>query len=262
MLSNRQRDILKAIIEEYINTAEPVSSAAILERYGLNCSSATIRNDMSELEGLGYLEKPHTSAGRIPSVKGYRFYVDELLNDENITLEEIDYIKQNLQTKVNEIEDLTKITTNTISEMTHYTTVAIGPDSASNIIKDIKFILLGERLLMAVILTENGAVKETIIKYDEDLTQNQVKDLNVTFNNKLRGKHLEKIDKPMEEYILSTMKSQAKVIKPIIQQMNKAIEETNKIYLEGASKAFDFPEFEKIDTAKNFLSILDTKEEW
>ena len=261
MLSNRQRDILKAIIEEYINTAEPVSSAAILERYGLNCSSATIRNDMSELEGLGYLEKPHTSAGRIPSVKGYRFYVDELLNDENITLEEIDYIKQNLQTKVNEIEDLTKITTNTISEMTHYTTVAIGPDSASNIIKDIKFILLGERLLMAVILTENGAVKETIIKYDEDLTQNQVKDLNVTFNNKLRGKHLEKIDKPMEEYILSTMKSQAKVIKPIIQQMNKAIEETNKIYLEGASKAFDFPEFEKIDTAKNFLSILDTKEE-
>ena len=128
-------------------------------------------------------------------------------------------------------------------------------------IKDIKFILLGERLLMAVILTENGAVKETIIKYDEDLTQNQVKDLNVTFNNKLRGKHLEKIDKPMEEYILSTMKSQAKVIKPIIQQMNKAIEETNKIYLEGASKAFDFPEFEKIDTAKNFLSILDTKEE-
>ena len=128
MLSNRQRDILKAIIEEYINTAEPVSSAAILERYGLNCSSATIRNDMSELEGLGYLEKPHTSAGRIPSVKGYRFYVDELLNDENITLEEIDYIKQNLQTKVNEIEDLTKITTNTISEMTHYTTVAIGPD--------------------------------------------------------------------------------------------------------------------------------------
>ena len=261
MLSNRQRDILKAIIEEYVNTAEPVSSAAILERYELNCSSATIRNDMSELERLGYLEKPHTSAGRIPSVKGYRLYVDELLNDENITLEEIDYIKQNLQTKVNEIEDLTKITTNTISEMTHYTTVAIGPDSASNIIKDIKFILLGERLLMAVILTENGAVKETIIKYDEDLTQNQVKDLNVTFNNKLRGKHLEKIDKPMEEYILSTMKSQAKVIKPIIQQMNKAIEETNKIYLEGASKAFDFPEFEKIDTAKNFLSILDTKEE-
>ncbi len=261
MLDNRKKQVLKAVIEEYINTAEPVSSAVLVEKYELDFSSATIRNEMAELEKEGYLEKPHTSAGRIPSVKGYRFYVDELLNDENISLEEIQYIKENLQTKVNEIEDLTKITTNTISEMTHYTTVAIGPDSRSNIIKDIKFILLGERLLMAVILTENGAVKETIIKYDEDVSQNQINDLNLTFNNKLRGKPLEKIDQPMEEYILSTMESQAKVIKPIIQQMNRSIEETNKIYLEGTSKVFDFPEFKKIDTAKNFLSILDTKEE-
>ena len=261
MLDDRKKAILKAIIEEYINTAEPVSSLSLVEKYELNYSSATIRNEMADLEHEGYLEKPHTSAGRIPSVKGYRFYVDELLNDENISLEEIQYIKENLQMKVNEIEDLTKITTNTISEMTHYTTVAIGPDSSNNTIKDIKFILLGERLLMAVILTENGAVKETIIKYDEDISQNQINDLNVTFNNKLRGKPLEKIDKPMEEYILSTMKDQAKVIKPIIKQMNKTIEETNKIYLEGTSKVFDFPEFSRIDTAKNFLSILDTKEE-
>lgn len=261
MLDDRKKQVLKSVIEEYINTAEPVSSSVLVEKYLLDFSSATIRNDMAELEHEGYLEKPHTSAGRIPSVKGYRFYVDELLNDENISLEEIQYIKENLQTKVNEIEELTKITTNTISEMTHYTTVAIGPDSSNNIIKDIKFILLGERLLMVVILTENGAVKETIIKYDEDVSQNQIKDLNITFNNKLRGKPLEKIDKPMEEYILSTMENQAKVIKPIIQQMNKTIEETNKIYLEGANKVFDFPEFKKIDTAKNFLSILDTKEE-
>ena len=261
VLDERKKQILKAVIEEYIGAAEPVSSGAIVEKYDLGFSSATIRNDMADLEHEGYLEKPHTSAGRVPSVKGYRFYVDELLNDENISLEEIEYIKENLQTKVNEIEDLTKITTNTISEMTHYTTVAIGPDSSSNIIKDIKFILLGERLLMAVILTENGAVKETIIKYDEDVSQNQINDLNVTFNNKLRGKPLEKIDKPMEEYILSTMESQVNVIKPIIQQLNKSLEETSKIYLEGASKVFDFPEFSKIDTAKNFLSILDTKEE-
>ena len=176
MLNDRKKEILRTIIEEYINTAEPVSSLGLVDKYDLNFSSATIRNDMAELEHEGYLEKPHTSAGRIPSVKGYRFYVDELLNDENISLEEIQYIKENLQTKVNEIEDLTKITTNTISEMTHYTTVAIGPDSSNNYIKDIKFILLGERLLMAVILTENGAVKETIIKYDEDITQNQIKD--------------------------------------------------------------------------------------
>ncbi len=261
MLDDRKKQVLQAVIEEYISTAEPVSSGTIVEKYDLGFSSATIRNDMAELENEGYLEKPHTSAGRIPSVKGYRFYVDELLNDENISLEEIQYIKTQLETKVNEIEDLTKITTNTISDITHYATVAIGPNSNNNLIKDIKFILLGERMLMAVILTENGAIKETIIKYDEDISQNQVDGLNYTFNNKLRGKPLEKIDKPMEEYILSTMSDQVNVIKPIIQQMNKAIEESDKIYLKGANNVFDFPEFKKIDTARNFLSILDTKEE-
>ena len=114
-----------------------------------------------------------------------------MLNDENISLEEIQYIKEQLETKVNEIEDLTKITTNTLSEITHYTTVAIGPDSSNNIITDIKFILLGNRLLMAVILTENGQIKETVIKYDEDISQSQVNGLNNIFNNRLRGKPLE-----------------------------------------------------------------------
>lgn len=261
LLNDRKKQILQAVIEEYISAAEPVSSGTIVEKYDLGFSSATIRNDMADLEHEGYLEKPHTSAGRIPSVKGYRFYVDELLNDENISLEEIQYIKTQLETKVNEIQDLTKITTNTISDITHYATVAIGPNSNNNLIKDIKFILLGERMLMAVILTENGAIKETIIKYDEDINQNQVEGLNFTFNNKLRGKPLEKIDKPLEEYILSTMSDQVNVIKPIIGQLNKAIEESDKMYLKGANNVFDFPEFEKIDTARNFLSILDTKEE-
>ena len=261
MLNDRKKRVLKAIIEEYINTAEPVSSGSIVEHYIPDCSSATIRNEMAELEQLGYIEKPHTSAGRIPSVKGYRFYVDELLNDENISLDEIQYIKTQLETKVNEIEDLTKITTNTLSEITHYTTVAIGPDSSNNIITDVKFVLLGSRLLMVVILTDNGQIKETVIKYDEDINQSQIKGLNAIFNNRLRGKPLEKIDKPMEEYILSAMSEQVNVIKPIINQINRVIDDVHQIYLEGANKVFDFPEFKKVETARNFLSILDTKED-
>jgi len=261
MLENRQRLVLQAIIEEYINTAEPVSSGTIVENYNLNCSSATIRNDMAELEKQGYLEKPHTSSGRIPSAKGYRFYVDELLNDEKISLEEIQYIKSKLETRVNEIEDLTKITTNTLSEITHYTTVAIGPDASNNTITDVKFISLGNRILMAVVLTENGAIKETIIKYDEDITPNQLENLNYLFKNKLIGKPLTKIDKPMEEYIISSMEDQVDVIKPIISQMNKTLEQADNIYLEGANNVFDFPEFNRIDTARNFLSILDEKEQ-
>lgn len=125
VLDKRKKEILQAIIDEYINTAEPVSSATLVNKYGLDYSSATVRNELAELEDNGYLDKPHTSSGRVPSEKGYRFYVDELINDEDISVEEIKYIQNKLSTKVNEIEELTKIATTTLSEITHYTTVAI-----------------------------------------------------------------------------------------------------------------------------------------
>ena len=109
MLDDRKKKVLQAIVEEYINTAEPVSSNALTNNEELQYSSATIRNEMADLEKAGYLEKTHTSSGRIPSEKGYRYYVDELLKDDNISMEEIKYISDKLETKVNEIEDLTKI---------------------------------------------------------------------------------------------------------------------------------------------------------
>lgn len=155
LLDERKKKVLQAIVEEYISTAEPVSSNALTENHGLQCSSATIRNEMSELEKNGFLDKTHTSSGRIPSAKGYRYYVDELINDNDISLEEIKYISSKLETKVNEIEDLTKITANTISEVTHYTTVSIGPKAKTQLIEEIKFVLLGTRMMMAVILTDS-----------------------------------------------------------------------------------------------------------
>ena len=198
MLDERKKRILQAIIDEYISTAEPVSSGALVQKYGLDCSSATIRNEMAELEKSGYLDKPHTSSGRVPSAQGYRLYVNELLKEDDISLEEIKYISDKLETKVNEIEDLTKIAANTISEVTHYTTVSIGPKPNSQIIEEIKFVLLGPRMLMAIILTNTGMVKETIIKFDEDITEKQVETINYMFNNKLKGKPLDIIDVPLE----------------------------------------------------------------
>ena len=260
MIDDRKKRVLQAIIEEYINTAEPVSSKAIVENYGLNYSSATIRNEMASLEKEGLLEKTHTSSGRIPSEKGYRLYVDELLKDDDISLEEIKYISSKLETKVNEIEDLTKIATSTISEVTHYTTVSIGPNVNYQIIKEIKFVLLGSRMLMAVILTDTGMVKETIIKFDEDITEKQVETLNYMFNNKLKGEPIEKIDRPLEEYLFDEMIYSVKVIKPIIEQLKKVLAEDDKIYLEGANRSFELPEFNSLEVAKNFINILDTKE--
>ena len=259
LLDDRKKKVLQAIVEEYINTAEPVSSNALTSNHGLQCSSATIRNEMADLEKSGYLDKTHTSSGRIPSEKGYRYYVDELLKDDDISLEEIKYISSKLETKVNEIEDLTKIAANTISEVTHYTTVSIGPKANEQIIKDIKFILLGSRMMMAVILTDTGLVKETIIKFDEDVTEKQVETINYMFNKKLKGQPIEKIDRPLEEYLYDEMTYSVNVIKPVIEQIKKVLED-EQIYLEGANKSFDLPEFNSLEVAKNFVNVLDTKE--
>lgn len=260
MLDNRKKRILQAVVDEYINTAEPVSSAALVKKYGLDYSSATVRNELAELENNGYLDKPHTSSGRIPSEKGYRFYVDELIKDDDISLEEIKYIQSKLATKVNEIEDLTKIATTTLSEITHYTTVAVGPKTETQLIEEIKFVLLGARMVMIVIVTDTGMIKETIIKYDNDITASQVETLNNLFNSKLQGKPLSRIDKPMEEYIFAEISESVDVIKPIIEQINKVIEEENSLYLQGAKKAFDLPEFKSLEIAKNFINVLDTKD--
>ena len=259
-MDERKKKILQAVIDEYVNTAEPVSSSALVEKYNLKYSSATVRNELADLERNGYLDKTHTSSGRIPSEKGYRFYVDELVKEDDISLEEMKYIQSKLDSKVNEIEELAKIATTTLSEITHYTTVAIGPRTEQQLIEEIKFVLLGSRMLMVVIVTDSGLVKETIIKYDEDITQSQVETLNNLFNTKLKGKPLSKIDKPMEEYILSEITYSVNVIKPIIEQINHIVEEANKIYLEGTKRSFDLPEFKSLELAKNFVNVLDEKE--
>ena len=260
MLDDRKKKVLQAIVEEYINTAEPVSSNALISKYGLECSSATIRNEMADLEKKGLLDKMHTSSGRVPSAKGYRYYVDELLKDDNISLEEVKYISDKLETKVNEIEDLTKITANSISEITHYTTVTIGPKAEEQIIKEIKFVLLGSRMILAVIMTDTGMVKETIIKFDEDVTEKQVETINYMFNNKLKGKPIETINQPLEDYLYNEMKGMVGVIKPIITQIKKVLFEENEIHLQGARKELDLPEFNSLQVAKNFMNILDEKE--
>ncbi|MBR2744867.1 MAG: heat-inducible transcription repressor HrcA [Clostridia bacterium] len=261
LLDDRKKRILQAIVDEYVNTAEPVSSGSISKKKGLDFSSATIRNEMSELEKSGYLEKTHTSSGRVPSAKGYRMYVDELLKEDNISLDEIKFIKEKLQTKVNQIEDLMKIATNTLSEVTHYTTVAIGPKVTKQIIQEIKFVLLGNRMLMAVILTNTGMVRETIINFEEDIYEDQIQTINVLFNSKLKGKPFDSINEPLEDFIFTEMESSANMIKTIIEQLNKVIYEESKLYLEGTNKSFELPELEKAETAKNFINILENKAE-
>lgn len=259
-LDERKRQILKAIVNEYIETTEPVASNTIIQKYNIDCSSATARNDMVALEKEGYLEKTHTSSGRIPSNKGYKFYVDELLDDNNLNINEVKYINSKLQDTVDEMEDLTKIATSTISEVTHYTTISIEPNATNQIISEIKFVLLGSRMMMAVIITDTGVIKETIIKFDSDVSQEQIETLNALFNKKLKGKPLSIIDKPIEEFIMNEMNYKIDVIKPIIKQLNKTLKQDDRVYIQGTKQALDNPEFRENETAKKFLGLIDSKD--
>lgn len=257
-LDKRKKRILQAIVEEYIDTAEPVSSGNLVKE--LECSSATIRNEMAELEKIGYIEKPHTSAGRIPSQKGYRYYVDELVRDDKLSKKEMEIIRERLETRVNDLEDLTRIATTTLSELTHYTTIAVSPDIHNHTIIDIKFVLLGSRVLMAVILTDSGIIRESIIKFDEDIDEHQVNDLTYIFKNKLVGRPLETINSPIEEFIMAEVNAGINVIKKIIEEINRIILESKQVYLDGANKVMNMPEFKKVDVAKDFLNVLDAKD--
>ena len=257
-LDKRKKKILQAIIEEYIDTAEPVSSGNLVKE--LDCSSATIRNEMAELEQIGFIEKPHTSAGRVPSQKGYRYYVDELIRDDKLSKKEMEFIKERLETKVNDLEDLTRIATTTLSEITHYKTITICPDVNNHTIIDIKFVLLGSRVLMAVILTDSGVIRESIIKFDEDINDAQVSDLTFIFKKKLIGKPLEKLNTPLEDFIMAEMRTGINIIKKVLEEINKIIEDSQKIYLQGANKVIDMPEFKRVDIAKEFLNVLDAKD--
>ena len=171
----------------------------------------------------------------------------------------MDIIKQRLETKVNALEDLTKIATTTLSEITHYTTITITPDVHNHTIIDIKFVLLGSRVLMAVILTDSGIIRESIIKFDEDIVQEQVDDLTYIFRNKLVGKPLEVMNSPLEEFIMKEMKTGINIIKKVIEEINKIILDSQSVYLDGANRVVDMPEFKKVDVAKEFLNVLDAK---
>ena len=125
---------------------------------------------------------------------------------------------------------------------------------------DIKFVLLGSRVLMAVILTDSGIIRESVIKFDDDLNQTQVDDLTYIFKNKLVGKPLEKLNGPIEEFIMAEVNTGIEIIRKIMEEINKLLDESKQIYLEGAGKVVDMPEFKKIDVAKDFLNVLDAKD--
>ena len=259
-LDNRKEKILKSLIDEYIETADPVSSAGLISKYPLNISSATVRNEMLELEKMGYLEKPYSSSGRVPSKMGYRYYVDKLILDEKLSSSDLKLIKKNLGQKVINLEELTKITTATISEKTHYTSIAITSKDIKEVITSVEFIRIGLDTIMVLIITDKGRVKETIIKFDKELSDDVLTDLRKLFSKKIIGEPLEVIPKSIEEYIKEEVKIGIEIISKIIEEINKVILQ-NMIYIEGATESFKLPELSDDEVKHEYLNILNNIDE-
>jgi heat-inducible transcription repressor hrcA len=259
-LDNRKEKILKSLIDEYIETADPVSSAGLISKYPLNISSATVRNEMLELEKMGYLEKPYSSSGRVPSKMGYRYYVDKLILDEKLSSSDLKLIRKNLGQKVINLEELTKITTATISEITHYTSIAITSKDIKEVITSVEFIRIGLDTIMVLIITDKGRVKETIIKFDKELSDDVLTDLRKLFSKKIIGKPLEVIPKSIEEYIKEEVEIGIEIISKIIEEINKVILQ-NMIYIEGATESFKLPELSDDEVKHEYLNILNNIDE-
>ena len=202
MLDDRKKKVLQAIVEEYINTAEPVSSNALISKYGLQCSSATIRNEMADLEKKGLLDKMHTSSGRVPSAKGYRYYVDELLKDDNISLEEVKYISDKLETKVNEIEDLTK-KNNKALKLIFFIAIAFISSFLALYFKNPLWLFIILPVIPFMFIKESLIKEDKNSKFIKDILESlpelNIEETNILILKEILNKELAKIEILMQE---------------------------------------------------------------
>ena len=261
LLDERKKRILEAVIEEYTATAEPVGSTKIANDYKLGFSPATIRNEMANLEALGYLEQPHVSAGRIPSSQGYRFYVDSIMQEKKLTPSEKQVIDQILKEDVTKFETLIKEASNIIARLTNYASIAIGPAMDSCQVEEIKLVKIGQDRLMIVILADNGIIKESIIKYTGQIPEENIEIFNNYLNYKLKGMNFNDIYENINEYVENELHNISNNIVPLVVELNNLLVNNNAdIYMDGAKNLLNLPELKKEETLKNFLNIIETQD--
>ena len=257
-LSERKKQILKAIIGDYIRTAEPVGSKTLTEGHSLPFSSATIRNEMSELEEMGYLEKPHTSAGRIPSPQGYRLYVDELMGQPPDTGEDDKGIEQMMHTKVRELDRLIQEAGRIISSLTNYASVAVTPTMTQISIRQFEIIPVDKMNFVIVVVTDSGTVKNKMVRTMTDVTRDEAELLTYVLNQTLTGLPLSHITAERFDIVRRAAGLSA-LLAPVAEYIAELIEELSdqEVFLEGASKMLRFPEYRDTHKAQALLDYME-----
>lgn len=264
-LSERQEKILNAVIRNYLETGEPVGSRTISKYTDLNLSSATIRNEMSDLEEAGYIVQPHTSAGRIPTDTGYRFYVDHMLKDK---LEEIDQREQKVTEredliieKMDQVENMLQNMANVLANNTEYTTMVTTPKTLGNKIKFVQLSLLEDNQLLCTVVSDKNHVVNKILEIEEQANQEMIVRLNVAINTALAGLALEEINLGVISALTSQAGSMESLVNEILKAITEAIstDEQMKIYTSGATNIFKYPELSDKDRAQQLLTTLEEK---
>lgn len=258
-LDERKTKILIAIIKNYLDTGEPVGSRTISKYTDLHLSSATIRNEMSDLEELGYIQQPHTSAGRIPSDKGYRFYVDNLIAEKN---QEINDMQNFVIEHTEKMEQVLKKVAKLLANNTEYAAMITGPKYHHRKLKFIQLSRLDAGQLLCVIVLEGNIVKNKMLDIEDSLNDEQILKLNILLNTSLNGLSIEQINLGT----ISALKEQAgihsKIVGDVLDAVAQAVgdDEELQIYTSGATNIFKYPELSNSEKASEFISAFEEKQ--
>lgn len=261
MLSDRQKLILSMIVEDYVRSAEPVGSRALSKRDEIQLSAATIRNEMSDLEDLGYLDQPHTSAGRIPSQKGYRFYVDNLLSRREIDKSTLSALREMYVEKMTEVERVFHQTAILLSQLTQYTAIALGPQVYQEKIKSIQLVPLHERAAVAILVTDTGQVQSRQVQWVEDISTGDMTQLVNLLNARLQGVPVANLRSRSYREIaneLANVMEHCENAVAMLDELHAAVEgPEERLYVGGTNNMLAQPEFRDVDKVRPVLALLE-----
>lgn len=264
-LSERKMKILKFIVEEYISTAEPIGSRTISKNKELAISAATIRNEMSDLEDMGYLISPHVSAGRVPSQMAYALYVDELMKDNTLELKEKELIRKTLDNNINQIQNLLDETVNILTSLTNYTSIAImrASEEKENKISHFDLVKVSEHQIVMIMVMEDGKVNSKNIFIEKEIDGEKIQIISQTIKDQIIGKDIHSLDDKFVQYIKSEIMWYDELLDNMLNTINSSVlqDAPVSIMLKGTNNIFNYPEFNDISTVKSFLTLLDNKDE-
>lgn len=259
---DRKFIILNAIIHDYIKTAEPVGSRTLEKKYKLGVSSATIRNEMSDLEDMGLLIKPHTSAGRIPSTTAYRLYVDNFMKKNALDEKIRDVVKSEYENYMFELNKTIEQTLNILTKMTNYTSLVMAPRLSSLNVKDVKLVYIEEKRVMIIVVTKEGLIKNAEIRLKDIVTLEQLEKINNFLISIIRNIPANEVIELLGKAIDGLSEDENRILSEIMPVFRSLVEKahSSKIYSKGVSKILNYPEFEDLEKAKHFIDSVNSKD--